>query len=43
VITPVPGYIQPKDMEVLLGYFAHKAYTTQTWDTFQANFKGKIQ
>ncbi len=40
---PVPGFREPKDMEVLLSFFADKAYTTQTWDAFQSNFKGKIQ
>ena len=42
-VSPVPGYRPPKDMEILLNYFADKAYETQKWDDFQKNFKGKIQ
>lgn len=42
-VSPVPGFRQPKDMEVLLSYFAGKAYETQKWEDFQASFKGKIQ
>jgi thioredoxin-related protein len=42
-VSPVPGYKPPKDMEVLLSFFADKAYDTQTWDDYQKNFKGKIQ
>lgn len=40
---PVPGFREPKDMEILLSYFADKAYTTQSFDDFQKSFKGKIQ
>jgi thioredoxin-related protein len=39
----VPGYREPKDMEVLLSYFADKAYETQKWEDFQKTFKGKVQ
>jgi len=42
-VSPIPGYRPPKDMEVLLSYFADKAYETQKWDEFQRSFKGKIQ
>jgi thioredoxin-related protein len=42
-VSPVPGYRPPKDMEVLLSYFADKAYETQKWEDFQKNFKGKVQ
>ncbi len=41
--TPVPGFRVAKDMEVLLSYFADKAYETQKWEDFQKNFKGKVQ
>jgi len=41
--TSVPGYRPPKDMEVLLSFFADKAYLTQKWDEFQKSFKGKIE
>jgi thioredoxin-related protein len=42
-ISPVPGFRQPKEMEVLLDFFADKAYETQSWDAFQKSFKGKVQ
>ncbi len=40
---PVPGFRQPKDMEILLSYFADKAYVSQTYQAFQDSFKGKVQ
>jgi thioredoxin-related protein len=39
----VPGYKQPQEMEVLLSFFADKAYETQKWEDFQKSFKGKVQ
>jgi len=42
-ISPVPGFRQPKDMEVLLSFFADKAYEDQKWEDYQKIFKGKIQ
>jgi thioredoxin-related protein len=42
-VSPVPGFRQPKDMEMLLSYFSEKAYETQSWEDFQKTFKGKIQ
>ncbi len=42
-VAPVPGYKPPKEMEMLLSFFATKAYDTQSWDEFQKGFKGKIQ
>lgn len=42
-VSPVPGFRQPKDMEMLLTYFADKVYQTQKWEDYQKSFKGKIQ
>jgi len=42
-IAPVPGYKEPKDMEVLLNFFVDRNFETQKWDDFQRNFKGKIE
>ena len=42
-VSPVPGYKEPKDMEVLLSFFADKAYESQGWEDFQKSFKGKLQ
>ncbi len=41
--APVPGYKAPKEMEVLLSFFADKNYETRKWEDFQKTFKGKIQ
>jgi thioredoxin-related protein len=40
---PVPGYRQPKDMEVLLGYVLDKAYESKGLEEYMKSFKGKIQ
>ncbi len=42
-VSPVPGYKAPKEMEILLNFFADKAYETQTWEDYQKSFKGKVQ
>ena len=42
-VSPVPGFRQPRDMEMLLTYFADKAYQIQKWEDYQKSFKGKIQ
>jgi len=42
-VSPVPGFRNPKDMEVLLSYFVDNAYDTQDWETFQKSFTGKIK
>jgi thioredoxin-related protein len=42
-VSPVPGYRDPKDMEVLLSFFADKAYASQSFDVFQKNFQGKVK
>jgi len=42
-VSPVPGFRAAKEMEILLNYFADKAYETQKWEDFQNSFKGKIQ
>ena len=41
--APVPGYKQPKEMEVLLSFFADKAYDSQKWEDYQKNFQGKVK
>jgi len=42
-VQPVPGYKSPKDMELLLSFFADKNYETKSWEDWQKTFKGKIQ
>jgi thioredoxin-related protein len=41
--SPVPGFRQPKEMEVLLRFFADRAYENQKWEDFQKTFVGKIE
>jgi thioredoxin-related protein len=43
LLAPVPGYRAPKEMEVLLSYFAEKAYEKQNLEDFQKSFKGKVE
>jgi thioredoxin-related protein len=43
LVSPVPGYRAPKDMEVLLSFFAEKAYEKQSFQDFQKSFKGKVK
>jgi thioredoxin-related protein len=42
-VSPVPGFREPKEMEVLLSFFADRAYETQQWEDFQKNFQGKVK
>ncbi len=42
-VSPVPGFRQPKEMEMLLRFFADRAFETQKWEDYQSTFKGKIQ
>ena len=42
-VSPVPGFRQPKDMEMLLSFFADQAYLSQKWEDYQRSFKGRIQ
>jgi thioredoxin-related protein len=42
-VQPVPGFREPKEMEVLLSYFADKAYENQKWEDFQKGFVGKVK
>jgi len=42
-VSPVPGYKEPKEMEVLLSFFADNTYETKTWENFQKDFKGKVR
>lgn len=42
-VSPIPGFRQPKEMEMILSFFADKAYENQKWEDYQTTFKGKIQ
>jgi thioredoxin-related protein len=41
--SPVPGFKEAKEMEVLLSFFGDKAFETQKWEDFQKNFQGKVK
>jgi thioredoxin-related protein len=43
LLSPVPGYREAKEMEVIMSFFANKAYETQKFEDFQKVFKGKVQ
>lgn len=43
VVETAPGFREAKEMEVLLSFFANKAYDTQKWDDFQKSFQGKVK
>jgi thioredoxin-related protein len=43
LLTPVAGYREPKEMEMILSYFADKAYEKQNFQEFQKTFKGKVR
>ena len=43
LLTNVPGYRTPKEMEVLLSYFADKAYDKQTFQDYEKSFVGQVK
>lgn len=42
LITAVPGYYGPKDMEVLLKYFVQEEYKNQKFKDFQDSYKHSL-
>src|SRR5450759_2024610 len=42
-VQPIPGFREAKDMEVLLSFFADKAYDSQSFDAYQKSFQGKVK
>jgi thioredoxin-related protein len=43
LLSPVPGYRAPKEMELLLSFFAEKAYEKQNFQDYQKTFKGQVK
>ena len=41
VITPVPGYVTPEQIEPILIYFGEGVYKTKDWAVFQQEFKSR--
>lgn len=42
LVSPVPGYKNPKEFEPILVFFAEKKYLTTKWEDFMAGFKGSF-
>ncbi len=42
LVTNVPGFRSPKEMELILSYMADKAYEKQKFEEYQQTFKGKL-
>lgn len=42
LVTNVPGYRDAKQMEILLSYFADRAYEKTTYQDYEKIFKGKL-
>jgi len=42
-ISPVPGFREAKEMEVILSFFADNNYKSKSWDDYQKSFSGRIQ
>jgi thioredoxin-related protein len=42
-VSPVPGFQDAKQMEVLLTFFAEKAYLNKKWEDYQKSFVGKVK
>ncbi len=42
ILSPVPGYMAPKDLEKVLVYFGENHHKTITYEEFLKNFKGRI-
>ncbi|MBZ5857163.1 thioredoxin family protein [Flavihumibacter profundi] len=37
---PIPGYLEPKELELIVKYFGEGAYKTQSFPDYQKKFKG---
>jgi thioredoxin-related protein len=42
MLTQVPGYRKPEELEPILKFFGEDAFKTQKWEDFSKNFKGEI-
>lgn len=42
-VAPVAGFKQPKEMEMILSYFADNNYKSKNWEDFQKSFTGKVK
>ena len=42
LLSQVPGYLKPEQMEPILKYFGDNAYPNTKWEDYQKTFKGEI-
>ena len=42
LINIVPGYMDPKQAEVILSYHASNSFKNVPWEEYQKNFKGTL-
>lgn len=42
IISPVQGFMKPKQIEPILKFVASNAFQTQKWEEFQSSFKGEF-
>lgn len=42
LLSQVPGYLKPEQMEPILKYFGDNSYPNTKWDEYQKAFKGEI-
>lgn len=43
LLTAVPGYYTPEQIEPILLYFAEDHYKTKNWEDYQASFESRIK
>jgi thioredoxin-related protein len=42
ILSPVPGFIRPKQIEPILRFFAENHYQQVSWEDYQAGFSGRF-
>ncbi|MGK0458285.1 MAG: thioredoxin-related protein, partial [Polaribacter sp.] len=41
-LQSIPGYLDKKTFEKILGFFSEEHYKTSNWTDFEKNFKSKL-
>jgi thioredoxin-related protein len=42
LLTQVPGYLQPAQLEPIMKYFGDNVYPNKKWEEYSQTFKGEI-
>jgi thioredoxin-related protein len=42
LLTAVPGYLTPDQIEPILVFFGENHFKTKKWEEFSVGFKGKV-